>query len=96
MTVAVIIISLLLLLYKWITTEYYILKKHLFLKQAGSTAIVPYNNIKEIGYSGNLLQHLMGTTNLKIKTKDNKKYYIEGIKDYKRIEDEILSKMNQK
>ena len=85
--------SLAFLIYQWLSTEYYLLNKHVFIKTAEHTKIIPYSNIKKVGYYGNLLQHLMGTTNIQIQTKNNENYYIEGVRDYKKIENDILKKI---
>ena len=93
LSIWVLILSSILIIYEWVMTEYFLLKKHLFIKKGKTAIIVPYNNIKKVGYYGNLLQHLMGTTNIRIQTKDKKSYYLEGIKNYKKIENEILKRM---
>lgn len=94
LTLIVLLVSVVYLVVKWLRTEYLLLNKHVFLKKEGETYIIPYKRIKEVTFYGNLLQHAMGTTNVLIKTKDNKGYYMEGIKDYDAVEEEILSKIH--
>lgn len=91
LTIIVLIVSLIYLIYKWIKTEYIFLKKHLVIKKEDNAELIPYDNIKKTGYFGNLLQHLMGTTNIKIET-SKKNFYLNGIKDYKKLEKEIFKR----
>ncbi|MBN1923170.1 MAG: hypothetical protein JW791_00220 [Nanoarchaeota archaeon] len=93
LTLLIIPLSLLYLLYKWAATEYIFLKNYLFLKEGAESTKIAYSDIKEVGYYASLLQHLTGTTNLRIKMKNNENHYIKGIKDYKKIENELLSRM---
>ncbi len=94
LTIVTIVLSLLFLLYKWVMTEYFLLKNYLFIKEGGTSVKIAYADIKDIEYKGNLLQHLMGTTNMRIITKKNGNYYIKGIRNYKKFEDELLARMN--
>ncbi len=85
--------GIVLVLYEWTSSEYIFLKNHLFIKRDGKLFIIPYSSIKEVHYYGNLFQHLLGTTNLRVVTYDDKEYFISGVRNYKEIENEILSKI---
>lgn len=87
------IFSTLILMYEWFFTEYFLLKKHILIKELGITHVVKYSDIKNVNYHGNLLQHLMGTTNVYVETKNNKKYFIKGVRNFKKIEKTLLNKM---
>lgn len=91
LTILILLLSLAYLVYKWLVTEYILLNKHLIIKEETGAEIIPYKKIKKIGYYGSVLQHLMGTTNLRIKT-ERGKYYLRGIRDYKKLEQEIFKK----
>jgi len=76
------IFSVFFLLYEWLSTEYYLLNNHLFIKKAGIAEKIPYKHIKTVRAEATLLQHLLGTTNLVIEMKNNKNYYLRGVKKY--------------
>jgi len=87
------ILSFIYLIYKWFTTEYFVLKKHIFIKESEQTIIIPYTNIKKVGEYSNLLQRLFGITTVQVKTKNNKNYYIQGVSNHRKVEKMILKKM---
>ncbi|VVB74934.1 Uncharacterised protein [Candidatus Tiddalikarchaeum anstoanum] len=95
MVIVTVMFSLLLLVYEWFATEYYLLEDHVLIKDLDKTRMIRYSDIKDVGYYGNLLQHLMGTTNVAIRTRDDHDHYLRGISDYKSVEDEILRKITR-
>ena len=65
--------------YKWSSTEYFFAKKYLFIKEGKKSYQIPYSEIKDINCYGNLLQSILGSSNVYLKTNNNMSYKIRGI-----------------
>jgi uncharacterized membrane protein YdbT with pleckstrin-like domain len=78
MSIIIPYLGLVYLFYKWNSTNYYLLKNHLFIKEGRNSARISYNDIKKLGCCSTLLEKIMGITNIYIET-FNHVYYLNGI-----------------
>lgn len=80
-SIVILLVSAIFLPYKWKTTDYFLLKNHIYIKEGGSSTPVSYKEIRKIGCCETLLEKILGITNIYIETMSNKNYYLNGIKN---------------
>ncbi|MDD5499619.1 MAG: hypothetical protein PHT91_01965 [Candidatus Nanoarchaeia archaeon] len=81
MSIIILLFSVLFLPYKWKTTNYFLLKKHLYIKEADCSSRISYKEIKKVGQCETLFEKLLGITNIYIETINSKNYYLSGIRN---------------
>ncbi len=88
------VFGLLMCVYEWLSTDYYILNDYVFLKDLSGLEKIRYKDIKKVYTSAPVLQLLMGTTNVCLKT-DKNTHYIRGVRNFHNIESRIISSMHK-
>ena len=86
-------IGVLMVVYEWVQTNYFLMKNYVFLKDLEGFTKLKYKDIRRVYTTAPVLQALLGTVNVCLET-DSEKYYIKGIKDFRKIESKIIHNMH--
>lgn len=93
LSIFIFLFSIIIVLFNYVKTEYILLNNNLCIKNSKGAILINYSNIKTIKKTKNLIQILTTTTGFKIKTKDNKVYYLLGVRNKKEINKLLIKKV---
>lgn len=87
--------SMLMIIYEWSQTDYYLMKNYVFLKDLNGLKKLKYMDIRKVYTMAPVLQLLMGTANVCLETSCNDRYYIKGIRNFRELESRIIHNMHR-